>query len=120
MLNKYILDHLKTKAKTNNKEDWFHRDYIPISVMESVSAKWIAEGTSLPKETYFDFSDYKKIIDSNPELIPIFKLPGEDSSWCEKLNVLRRDPAHPEKPAPTENEADYFEKITTQLLSRLF
>jgi len=118
-LNNHIVKHLKKKATANNKEDWFIRDFIPKSVMESVSAKWISEGTSLPKESYFDFADYKKIIESNPELIPTFKLPGDDLSWCEKLNVIRRDPAHPEKPAPTEKEANYFEKITNQILPKL-
>ena len=116
-LNKYIIDHLKNKAKKNNKEDWFIRDFIPKSVMESVSAKWISDGTNHPKESYFDFADYEKTINSNPELVSIFTISGEGLSWCTKLNVLRRDPAHPEKPAPTEEEATYFEKITMQILS---
>ncbi len=118
-VNKYIVKHLEAKAKANSKGEWFIRDYIPKSVMESVSLKWISEGTTLPKEAYFDFADYKKIIETNTELIPIFKIPGEDLSWCEKLNVLRRDPAHPEKPPPTEKEAEYFEKIKNQILLKL-
>ena len=118
-LNAYFIKYLKKKAKESNKEDWFIRDFIPRSVMETVSAKWISDGTSSPKESYFDFSDYKKIIDINQELISLFKLPGEDLSWFEKLNVLRRDPAHPEKPPPTEKEAEYFEKITKLIVSRL-
>ena len=111
--------YLKKKATENNKDDWFIRDFIPKSVMESVSGKWILESTSFPKESYFDFADYEKIIKHNPELIKTFTLPADGLSWCEKLNVLRRDPAHPEKPAPSEEEVDYFEKITNQILAKL-
>jgi len=35
----------------------------------------------------------------------------ENLSWLEKLNELRRDPSHPEKPAPEVKEVDLFEKI---------
>ncbi len=39
--------------------------------------------------------------------------------WIDKLNELRRDPAHPEKPAPSIEDVEYFEKIKGQILSRL-
>ena len=69
------------------------------------------------KSVHFEIRDGEEI--EEEDLIPIFKLPGEDLSWCEKLNVIRRDPAHPEKPPPSEKEAEYFEKITTQILTKL-
>jgi hypothetical protein len=118
-LNKYIVNHLKLKAEENNIQDWFHSNFIPKLVMNEVSAKWISEDTSSPKEIYFNFLDYKKIIEKNNELVTTFNISGENLSWCDKLNKLRRDPAHPEKPAPTEEEAMYFEKITNIILSRI-
>lgn len=118
-MNNHIIKQIKLKANKAGKEDWFNVEFIPKNVLKSISEKWIEEGTVNPRESYFDFSDYKKIIEYNKELISIYNLPGEGMSWCDKLNVLRRDPAHPEKPAPTEKETEYFEKIKNQILQRL-
>lgn len=111
-LNRYIIDRLKKRGELDGGKDWFNVDYIPKGVMESVSSKWIQEGQESPKESYFDFLDYKKIIEKDTFLMGVLKLPGIDLSWCEKLNKLRRDPAHPEKPAPSLDEVEYFEKVT--------
>ncbi|HRW85139.1 MAG TPA: hypothetical protein P5180_06875 [Bacteroidales bacterium] len=111
-LNRYIIDRLKKRGELDGGKDWFNVDYIPKGVMESVSSKWIQEGQESPKESYFDFIDYKKIIEKDAFLMGVLKLPGIDLSWCEKLNKLRRDPAHPEKPAPSLDEVEYFEKVT--------
>jgi hypothetical protein len=111
-LNRYIIDRLKKRGELDGGKDWFNVDYIPKGVMESVSSKWIQEGQESPKESYFDFIDYKKIIEKDTFLMGVLKLPGIDLSWCEKLNKLRRDPAHPEKPAPSLDEVEYFEKVT--------
>lgn len=118
-LNQFIVNHIKNKAKKSGKDDWFDAEYIPKSVMESVSVKWIAEGTKNLKESYFDFSDYKKIIQLDKDLTAIFTLKDEGLAWCDKLNVLRRDPAHPEKTPPTEKEAEYFERIKNLILLKL-
>jgi len=118
-LNLYIVNEIREKAKRQKQEDWFRVEFIPKNVLKAVSEKWIQEGQESPKESYFDFLDYRKIIELNQELIKIFNLPGEGLSWCDKLNVLRRDPAHPEKPAPSLEDVEYFEKIKQQILSRL-
>ena len=36
-LNKFIIDHLKDKAKQNNNDEWFHTDYIPKKIMSEVT-----------------------------------------------------------------------------------
>ena len=36
-----------------------------------------------------------------------------------KINELRRDPAHTEKPVPTEEELIFFEEITKIILDRI-
>lgn len=118
-LNGFIVDWLKNKAKTEGKDDWFRVEYIPKSVMESISTKWIQDSQTSLKESYFDFLDYKKIIQKDTALIKIFSLPGMDLTWCDKINILRRDPAHPEKPAPELVDVEYFEKIKTQILFRI-
>jgi hypothetical protein len=118
-LNLFIVNELKERARREKKEDWFRVELIPKSVLKTVSEKWIQEGQESPKESYFDFLDYRKIIEVNKELTKIFSLPGEGLSWCDKLNVLRRDPAHPEKPAPSLEDVEYFENIKHQILARL-
>jgi hypothetical protein len=87
--------------------------------MEEVLKKWIQEGQTAPKESYFDFLDYKKIISLDSFLSKVLKLPGMDLSWCDKLNVLRRDPAHPEKPAPSFEDVEYFEKVTRLIIKQI-
>lgn len=118
-LNAFIVNNLKEKARNEKKEDWFRVDYIPKIVLTTVLGVWIQEGQESPKESYFNFLDYKRIIELNKELQAVFSLPGEGLAWCDKLNVLRRDPAHPEKPAPSLEEVEYFEKIKNKILSKL-
>lgn len=118
-LNRYIIERLRKRGQTDGGKDWFSVDYIPKGVMEAISSKWIQEGQTSPKESYFDFLDYKKIISNDTFLGQVLKLPGVDLSWCDRLNVLRRDPAHPEKPAPSLDDVEYFEKVTSQVLSRI-
>jgi len=117
-LNRYIIDRLKRKGESEGK-DWFSVDYIPKGVMETISSRWIQEGQTSPKESYFDFLDYKKIISLDSFLSKVLKLPGLDLSWCDKLNVLRRDPAHPEKPAPSPEDVEYFEKVARKIIEQI-
>lgn len=44
---------------------------------------------------------------------------GDGLNWIDKINELRRDPAHPEKPPPTLEQAEYFEKKKSEILLRI-
>lgn len=118
-LNKYIVDYLKSQANEKKIPDWFRVELIPKAVVTSVSAKYIADDQKNGIETYFDFLDYFKIIEKTPELMVVFKRASEGIKWLEKLNNLRRDPAHPEKPAPLEQDVIYFETIKDEIISRM-
>jgi hypothetical protein len=121
-INPFLLNYVKEKAKKEGKEDWFMVDYIPRSVMDKIFQKWVEEGTSRPKESYFDLIHYKDIIKKNSELIPLFKMKeggGDGLLWFDKVNELRRDPAHPEKPPPTLEQAQYFEEKKDEVLQRI-
>jgi hypothetical protein len=112
-LNKYICNYLKANA---GERDWFTVEYIPKKVVENIHTRWIQEDQKLPKESYFDFLDYKKIIEKHESLRNIFNIPGEGFSWLDKLNELRRDPAHPEKPAPALKDVEFYEKIKGKVI----
>jgi len=118
-INKYIVEHLKNKSKSEKQEDWFRVEYIPQNILKSVSERWIEDGQSSPKESYFNFIDYKEIIKKNKELTAIFQIGDKPFDWCKKLNKLRREPAHPEKPAPSLEEVEYFEKIKNILINKM-
>ncbi len=117
-INKFIKSHLEKKSIETGINKWFHVKFIPKSVMLSVNEKMVADNQKFSEEAYFEFLDYKKIIELNSELNTIFKHPGEGLVWLEKLNELRRYPAHTDKPAPKE-EVQYFEKMKEFFLPKL-
>lgn len=118
-INKFIIEHLKKKAVQQNLDNWFHVSLIPKSVMSSIYQKSLADNQKDPIETYFDFADYKRIIEFNNELVPYFKDASDGLMWLEKLNELRRLPSHPEKPIITEKNVDDFEKMKNKILPKL-
>lgn len=123
-INKFIIDFLLGKAKSDGESEWFTLKYIPRKTLDSVSKKYLDDGEKDPKETYFDFIDYKEIILRHNDLQKIFmintkELGNEQLKWMDKLNELRRDPAHVEKPVPTENEVRYFEEVKDIILKKM-
>lgn len=121
-INRYMITYLVEKAKKEGHNDWFILKYIPRRTLDSVNKKWLDEGQIDPRESYFDFIDYKEIIKNikDSELQKKFMIgEKEQYDWMNKCNELRRDPAHPEKPCPTIEEIEYFEKIKNQILPRL-
>lgn len=121
-INPFLINYIKEKAKKEGKDDWFMAEYIPGKVMERISLKWIEDGTSKPKESYLDVIHYKEIIKKNKELLPVFQMTeggGDGLNWIDKLNELRRDPAHPEKPAPSTPQAEYFERKTDEVIKQI-
>lgn len=121
-INPFLINYVKQKAKKEGKEDWFVVDYVPKPVMDKIFQKWLEEGTSKPKESYFDLIHYKEIIKKNNELLPLFQIKeggGDGLNWIDKVNELRRDPAHPEKPPPSLEQAQYFEEKKETVLDRI-
>lgn len=118
-LNKFIVSYLKAKANSEGKPNWLIVDYIPAKQLLEITNRWIEEGQKLPIESYFNFIHYKEILKKNKEITVKFQLGSDGLNWCEKLNVLRRDPAHPEKPAPKLEDVVYFENTTEELLKRI-
>lgn len=121
-INKFIINYLKTKAQIDGETDWFSLKYIPRRTLDNVSKKRNDEGQTDPLESYFDFIDYKEIIRNLKDSVLEKKFmigEKEQLEWMNKCNELRRDPAHPEKPCPTVEELDFFEKIKDIILPRL-
>lgn len=122
-INQFMINYLQEKAKREGELDWFILKYIPRKTLDNVNRKWYDENQSDPRESYFDFIDYKDIIKNikDTDLQKKFMLGEKDQlEWMTKCNMLRRDPAHPEKPCPSVEEIEYFEKIKNQILPRLF
>lgn len=120
-LNSFLVNYLKEKAAKDGQDDWFRIEYIPNTVLTSVFTKWTQEGQINPKESYFDFIQYKEIIiySKNSDLKPIFQIGADGFKWLERANYLRRDPAHPEQPAPSAEELIEFEEILKKVVARL-
>lgn len=121
-INRYIINYLKEKAIKEGDSDWFILKYIPRKTLDNVNRKWLDEGQKDPKESYFDFIDYKEIIKNLKDVTLSQKFmigDKEQFEWMNKCNELRRDPAHPEKPCPSIEEIEYFERIKNQVLPRL-
>ncbi|MBO9572683.1 MAG: hypothetical protein J7497_10830, partial [Chitinophagaceae bacterium] len=94
-------------------------ELIPKNVIKTVSEKYISDDQKNNYETYFDFLDYHKIIEKHPELVKVFKLKGDGIAWLERLNNLRREPAHPEKPAPSIQDVEYYERVKRDVLHQM-
>lgn len=121
-INPFLINYIKQKAVREGKDDWFILDYVPKGIMEKIFQKWIEEGSNKPRESYFDLIHYKDLIKKHAELLPLFEIKeesGDKLKWIEKVNELRRDPAHPEKPAPTLEQAQYFEEKKNEVIGRL-
>jgi hypothetical protein len=119
-INRYITSYLTKRAESEAEKDWFILKYIPRKTYDNINRKWLDEEQRDPKESYFDFIDYKEIVlySKDDALKKIFSVDNR-YEWMDKCNVLRRDHAHPVKPAPLEEEVDYFEKIKNLILPRL-
>ncbi len=115
-MNSYIIHFLSKKSEDNN---WEKLHLVPERVLVKIDKRYLEDKQENSKETFLDFIDYKAIIEKNNELQSIFSLKGENLNWLDKMNKLRRSPAHPEKPAPFEEDVSYFESIAEQILQRI-
>jgi len=109
--NKGVLDKsIKSKAYTTSLDD--------------------EDDVRLPLENYLDFIEYKKIVENKAHW-PLFKSvfdipePGDKGRaknliWMEKVNELRRIPAHPtESRSYRVEDFDYLDYIYSELTRRL-
>jgi DNA sulfur modification protein DndB len=88
------------------------------------------EGSGLPLETYFDFIDFKKIIENRlnwPALKDVFNIPeigekglAKNVKWLERINELRRISAHPSRERGYKlADFEYIDYIHRTLMERL-
>ena len=119
-IHRFILDYLKKKSTDEGEKEWFILKYIPRKTYDNLNKKWLDELQKDPIESYFDFIDYKEVVlhSKDSELQKNFLIENR-YEWMDKCNVLRRDHAHPIKPAPLVEEVEYFEKIKNQILAKL-
>ena len=115
-MNKYIVENLKEKSQNGN---WLNVSLVPPKVIKKVNERHVDEGQKYNEESYLDFIDYKEIIKKHQDLQKVFSINGENLSWLDKLNKLRRDPAHPEKPAPKIKDVEYFEDIANKIIRKM-
>lgn len=126
-INPFLINYLKNKAKNDGiegEENWFRIPYLPVNCIKSITEKWSSENCQHPKETYFDLIHYKEVIRTNKELLPTFEIHDKKSGgngleWFDKINEIRRSPAHQEKPPPSLQEAEYFENKKDEIVKRL-
>ena len=109
--NKGVLDKgIKSKAYTTSLDD--------------------EDDVRLPLENYLDFIEYKKIVENKvhwPLFKPVFDIPergdkgrAKNLIWMEKINELRRIPAHPtESRSYRVEDFGYLDYIYGELTRRL-
>ena len=128
---KRFFDTFKRKYGTSDDSYW-NKGVLDKKIKTRAYEKSLddADEDRLPLENYLDFIEYKKIVENKvhwPLFKPIFDIPepGEKGytknvRWMERVNGLRRIPAH-----PTENrryktsDFDYIDYIYEQFMGRL-
>jgi ribosomal protein S4 len=114
-LNSYIISFLKSSTSNG---DWVATNLVPRSVINKVNERYYDAKEKESKESLLDFIDYGDIIKKHDFLKKTLSIKG-DLGWLNKINELRRIPAHPEKANPTIEEVEYFEKIHMTILESI-
>lgn len=114
-LNSYIILFLKSKSDDGN---WATINLVPRKVIEKVNSRYLDEKEKESKESFLDFIDYSEIIKKHDFLKKVLSIKS-DLGWINRINELRRIPAHPEKPNPTIEEVTYFETIHKTILDNM-
>lgn len=118
----YIISKLKTKYGTGDDESgekaWWEQGIESQKAKESAYKRYLEglKDKKLPKEAYLDVLDFRDIVKQKsnwPIFKSVFNIPLADEKgktyyldWMEKLNKIRRVPAHPSG-ARGYDEADY-------------
>ncbi len=130
-VQKFIFDRFKEKYG-EEKDAYWHKGVIDKNIREKAYGKSLDDDDDdrLPLEHYLDFIEYKKIIENKQHwsmFKPVFDIPepgekgySKNIRWMERINELRRIPAH-----ATESrhykilDFDYIDFIHEEFLNRL-
>lgn len=113
-----VIGYVKRKAEIDQTHTWFHTNYIPKKIIEDVFLRFTSENMVSELETYFDFAHFKSIAEQHPFLKRELDYPGSGLTWCDRLNKLRRIPAHTIKTPPTQDDVNYYKSISNYLLPK--
>lgn len=115
-----------------DKDAYWHKGVTDKKIKSNAYAKSLDDDDEdrLPLENYLDFIEYKKIVENKthwPMFKSVFNIsePGEKGysknlRWMEKINELRRIPAHPtEKRHYKVQDFDYIDWIHEEFTQRL-
>ncbi len=131
MVQAYIFKKFKEEYGTE-KDNYWNKGVIDKKIKTRAYEKSLDDEDEdrLPLENYLDFIEYKKIIENKthwPLFKPVFDIPepGEKGytknvRWLERINELRRIPAHPtEKRHYKIEDFDYIDFIYEEFKRRL-
>lgn len=130
-VQKYIFD--KFKAKYGKVKDaYWNKGVIDKSIKTRAYQKSLddEDDDRLPLENYLDFIEYKKIVENKshwPLFKPVFDIPepgekgySKNIRWMERINELRRIPAHAtEKRHYKMADYEYIDFIYEEFISRI-
>ncbi len=130
-VQKYIFD--KFKAKYGKEKDaYWNKGVIDKSIKTRAYQKSLddEDDDRLPLENYLDFIEYKKIVENKshwPLFKPVFDIPepgekgySKNIRWMERINELRRIPAHAtEKRHYKMADYEYIDFIYEEFISRI-
>jgi hypothetical protein len=114
-INTYIISYLKSKSEDGN---WVTIKLVSRKTIDKVNERYLDAKEKEPKESFLDFLDYADIIKKDNFLKTVFGIKG-DFGWLNKVNELRRIPAHPEKANPLAKDVEYFEKIHSVIIGNM-
>jgi len=130
-VNSYIFKIFKAKYGTVSDAYW-HKGVIDKNIKTRAYAKSLDDDDDqrLPPEHYLDFIEYKKIVEHKlhwPLFKPVFDIPepgekhySKNLRWMDRINELRRIPAHPtEKRHYKVEDFDYIDFISEEFTRRL-
>ena len=130
-VQKFIFDRFKEKYG-EEKDAYWHKGIIDKNIREKAYGKSLDDDDDdrLPLEHYLDFIEYKKIIENKqhwPMFKPVFDIPepgekgySKNIRWMERINELRRIPAHATESRHYKiQDFDYIDFIYEELNNRL-
>lgn len=130
-VQKYIFDNFKAKYG-KEKDAYWNKGVIDKSIKTRAYQKSLddEDDDRLPLENYLDFIEYKKIVENKshwPLFKPVFDIPepgekgySKNIRWMERINELRRIPAHAtEKRHYKMADYEYIDFIYEEFISRI-
>lgn len=131
LVQKYIFDKFKEQYGTE-KDAYWHKGVLDKNIKTRAYEKSLDDEDEdrLPLENYLDFIEYKKIVENKlhwPLFKPVFDIPDPNEKgysknvrWMERVNELRRIPAHPTESRHYKSEDfEYLDYIYGEFTQRL-